>query len=677
MQSAGVNVPRAQQMRFARKTPNKQAGIMPVKFVSIALLKDHNLSRVKPGWTPSYLVAFRMIILLRFFAAMYTSISDCDEVFNYWEPLHYLVRGSGFQTWEYSPVYAIRSYFYLLVNALPSFIAQKFPDKRVSFFALRLTFATVSSFVEAALYRATVVHISPHVGRYLLWSLLFSAAFYSASTAFLPSTFAMWGVMLGQAEALSPVDGSYRRITRIALAFATAALVGWPFAAVLAVPIVFEQMFLRGTEKFAEGQGALWAAKRARGMFIAGVAGASLLIPIVFVDSKAYQKLAIVPWNIVKYNVLSTSGGPSLYGVSPSYFYLQNGLLGFNILLPLALISLPVLVISTIVDPKRFGDKRDRIAAHTPSPVSIAVRLSPMYLWIAIISAQPHKEERFLFPAYGLIMLNACTTLYLLRGWFEQAFLKYTKSPYRATQTSMFSNFTRVVLALTAIISAFRIAALHTYYHAPLNVYHHLQVYELPRLALTTYPSLYPDISLDPTLPFANFSKILFDAEYTVDIEPLKALELRLCLGKEWHRFPSSFLVPDEVEVRFIKSAFEGILPKVWEEPGPGKGLFGRATGVVPKGMNDQNLEEPDRYVDLSTCHYIVDLDFPLRTRPTPPSEPRYAVDSENWDRVHCHHFLDNEESDRISRTLWVPFPGWSKGNRFGDYCLLRNKELL
>lgn len=153
------------------------------------------------------------------------------------------------------------------------------------------------------------------------------------------------------------------------------------------------------------------------------------------------------------------------------------------------------------------------------------------------------------------------------------------------------------MLALTTILSFFRICALHTYYHAPLNVYHHLQVYELPRLALLTYPALYPDIPLDPTLPFANFSKALFEAEYTVNVEPLKALELRLCLGKEWHRYPSSFLVPDEVEVRFVRSEFHGILPKVWEEPGVGKGLFGRATGVVPAGMNDQNLEEQDRFV--------------------------------------------------------------------------------
>ena len=154
----------------------------------------------------------------------------------------------------------------------------------------------------------------------------------------------------------------------------------------------------------------------------------------MFVDSRAYQKLAIVPLNIFRYNVLSTSGGgPELYGTEPSSFYVLNGLLGFNIMFPLALLSLPAVALTTIVDPKRFGDLRDRVKAHTSPAVSLAIRLVPMYLWIAVISFQPHKEERFLFPAYGLILLNGCTTLYLARGWLEQAFLKVTKSPYRVS----------------------------------------------------------------------------------------------------------------------------------------------------------------------------------------------------------------------------------------------------
>ncbi|KAM0753298.1 glycosyltransferase family 22 protein [Meredithblackwellia eburnea MCA 4105] len=685
MQPAGVNVPSSQQMRFAKaaQTPeqakkqleNRQKGIEEKRKLDLALLKDHNLKLVKPGWSPSFLVVFRLIILVRFFAGMYSNISDCDEVFNYWEPLHYLLRGVGFQTWEYSPVYAIRSYFYLVLNSLPTFLTRKFTDKRVTFFALRLTYATASSAVEAAFYRAAAVNLSPHVGRYLLWSMVFSAAFWTASTAFLPSTFAMWGSMLGQAVALSPVSVNYGRISLIGVAFATAAFVGWPFAALLAAPPVLEHLFIRGSEKFAEGKNALWAAKRARSLFVAGLAGASVLLPVIFIDSNAYQKFVIVPLNIIKYNILNSSGGgPELYGVEPPSYYLKNGLLAFNIMLPLALLSIPALILTLFVDPKRFGDLRDRHHSHTHPAVSVAIRLVPMYLWLAVLTVQPHKEERFLFPAYGHILLNAAVTLYLCRGWFEQAHLKFYKSPYAITQTKVFSHFTRAVIVFTSILSLMRIGALHSYYRAPLNMYFHLQYLELPRLALLTYPHLYTATPVDPTLPLSNFSEAIMNADFTIDTEPLAALNLRLCLGKEWHRFPSHFLVPDEVEVRFIESDFKGILPKLWDEAGAGKGLWGRSTGSVPSGMNDLNKEERDRYVDVSTCHYLIDLDFPHRPEAASPLEPRYAADEAHWDRLNCLPFLDNAHSPLLFRTLWLPVPAWERKNTYGDYCLLRQK---
>lgn len=41
-------------------------------------------------------------------------------VFNYWEPTHYLSHGYGLQTWEYSPVYAIRSWAYVGLHTLLS-----------------------------------------------------------------------------------------------------------------------------------------------------------------------------------------------------------------------------------------------------------------------------------------------------------------------------------------------------------------------------------------------------------------------------------------------------------------------------------------------------------------------------------------------------------------------------
>ena len=138
--------------------------------------------------------------------------------------------------------------------------------------------------------------------------------------------------------------------------------------------------------------------------------------------------------NLIRYNLFPTAGaGPELYGTEPWYFYILNGLLNFNIVFPLAFLSLPMLHISTIYDPKRFGDLRDRIPDTTSPAMSLAIRLSPAYLYVAVLTLQKHKEERFLFPAYGNIILNAAVTIYLARGLFEQAFIKVTKSPYRVS----------------------------------------------------------------------------------------------------------------------------------------------------------------------------------------------------------------------------------------------------
>ncbi|GAA6002322.1 dolichyl-P-Man:Man(6)GlcNAc(2)-PP-dolichol alpha-1,2-mannosyltransferase [Rhodotorula paludigena] len=685
MQSQGFAVPQDQQLRFRKATPKagtkfvQNPNARALRPAEPGLLKDPNLRFAFGRWQPKLLVAFRLLLLIRFCSAMYTGISDCDEVFNYWEPLHYLVTGKGFQTWEYSPLYAIRSYFYLLVHSGPAALlrAVGFPDKRVIFFGNRILLATFSSFVEATFYRACAVHLSSHVGRYVLWIQMSSAALYTASASFLPSTFAMYFVMLGAAASLSPVEGGWKRISFATLSFAIAGIVGWPFAVVLGVPLVLEQLFVRGTQqKVPAGQTALWASKRARNFGIALVLGASVVVPVVLVDSAAYQKLAIVPLNIIKYNIFPAPGaGPELYGTEPWYFYLLNGLLSFNILFPLALVA-PFLVFVTLrVDKKRFGDARDIAPGQTHPAASLAIRLIPFHLYLAVLILQKHKEERFLYPAYAHIILNAAVGLYLVRGWVEAAFLKVTQSPYRATRTGLFSHFTRFVIVVSLLFSFARITALYKYYHAPMSVYHHFQNYELPRLALVANPALAP--ALDPALPAGEFKEAL-DKDRALPLDDLVPLHLRLCVGKEWHRFPSSWLVPDEVETRWIRSAFDGILPKVWEEPGPGKGLFGRATATVPEGMNMFNREEKDRYVDVSTCDYLVDLDYPSRPASSfSDLEPRYAADASSWDRAFCAPFLDAQNSPRLSRALNLPLPGWADGNAWGEYCLLRRKGLF
>lgn len=115
---------------------------------AVGLLKDHTTSTQRPPWAPSFSVAFRLILLVRVASALWSGIADCDEseqgsvlrkqmrsslmlcssstAYNYWEPLHLIsfppapmgTSQTPFQTWEYSPQFAIRSWAYI-VQYLP------------------------------------------------------------------------------------------------------------------------------------------------------------------------------------------------------------------------------------------------------------------------------------------------------------------------------------------------------------------------------------------------------------------------------------------------------------------------------------------------------------------------------------------------------------------------------
>lgn len=98
---------------------------------------------------------FICLLMVRICSAIMRGISDCDETFNYWEPIHYLLYGKGFQTWEYSPVYAIRSYAYLWFYALPfkAFSQYLQDNKYLVFYFIRCLLAIFSTLCEVYFYK--------------------------------------------------------------------------------------------------------------------------------------------------------------------------------------------------------------------------------------------------------------------------------------------------------------------------------------------------------------------------------------------------------------------------------------------------------------------------------------------------------------------------------------------
>ena len=73
-----------------------------------------------------------------------------------------------------------------------------------------------------------------------------------------------------------------------------------------------------------------------------------------------------------------------------------------------------------------------------------------------------------------------------------------------------------------------------------------------------------------------------------------------VCLGKEWYRFPSSYFLPKNMRLKFVKSAFDGLLPGEFSEAGTVSGIL--PTWLIPTGMNDQNIEDPGKHVCLTYC---------------------------------------------------------------------------
>lgn len=80
----------------------------------------------------SLVSAFRILFIIRCCSALYRIVDDCDEVYNYWEPTHYLLQGYGRETWEYSTDYKIRSWAFIFVNAVVGFVTKLLTSTKVS-----------------------------------------------------------------------------------------------------------------------------------------------------------------------------------------------------------------------------------------------------------------------------------------------------------------------------------------------------------------------------------------------------------------------------------------------------------------------------------------------------------------------------------------------------------------
>eukprot|EP01012_Entosiphon_sulcatum_P054216 TRINITY_DN7480_c0_g1_i1.p1 TRINITY_DN7480_c0_g1~~TRINITY_DN7480_c0_g1_i1.p1 ORF type:complete len:559 (+),score=81.10 TRINITY_DN7480_c0_g1_i1:27-1679(+) len=541
---------------------------------------------------------FIALLISRITSALLCPITDCDEVFNFWEPAHFFHYGYGFEPWEYSAQYGLRSYLYLQLHVWVGNLIRLLPlEKTVVFFVMRVAIALWACFAENMFLQGVRKLFGDRIATLTCLFSIFAPGMYVASAAFLPSSFAMTCVMLSLGLWFRRSAAS---VPALIFAAAAAVVVGWPFCGLIWLPVALHVLVSYGLLR------PLISAVLSVGV----LCGASYLL-----DSHYYGRPTLAVWNLVQYNVFGTIAGSdkvssTLYGVEPWSFFFKNLTLNFNVAFLLALVSplaalVPLLPIGNSKTPGRLG----------PRPF---VFLTPFYIWFVFWLFPPHKEERFMSPIYPGICLGAAVTVNFA---VERIILPVFP---RNAGLRIARLFIYVLLLFVYIpLCCGRFVAITSYYNAPFKAYRDLN---------------------------AHYRGLVASQQVASN------LKMRVCVGKEWYRFPSHYFLDQQLEVGFIRSGFKGLLPTKFS-----------ATSAVHEYLNPHNREVEALYIPVTDCDYIVDRYFPSQV------EEKYHMDRDTWDVLAEYPFLDAPASPLVTRTLYIPRLSAEK-NVYNPYFVLKRR---
>jgi alpha-1,2-mannosyltransferase len=631
------------------------------------------------------------LIFARVAGAWLLPVMDCDETYNYWEPLHFLIYGTGKQTWEYANEFALRSWLFLWLYGWPAkLIATAIPlfPKPLLFYFVKALAAAATATAEWYLANGVARRFGARAGKVTFVVSLGCAGTALAAPAFLPSSFAMLCNMVAlgawlRADAICGLPNAKTllfRPTSIAVAAASAgAILGWPFAALTAVPIAADLLVIHVR---------VWGLLRGL-LTLCNVGFAIVLVCCAagfLVDSAYYCRPVFSAWNLVKYNVLpgGAERGPELYGVEPWHFFFKNLTLNFGVVF-LAAIASPLIwpLFALIRRFRRQSVVPSQGVAVTPRQQSVTGSLlaafkftSPFLLWFVFWLRVPHKEERFMAPVYGFIAVAAAL---VVAGLLESgATSAVVRRPGSATPPP----------ASAAQGSKCGCGDTHgpgDYAHGHRHGSRKSLLSRVPRLlaALTLATAL-----LGCTLRLAGMWAFYAGPERSAwDLHDVVALRqneldgrgLTVCIGRDWFRFPSNFFVPHGSRYDFVKTKFNGALPKDFHPEG--------GSCSADRGFNDLNKEQPDQSVsakDAAThCDYYVDsfvagsIDelpipvdleahrYPRSTRAGTGKPPTFTIVPGATKRM-----LDPKRTGQLCRLGYLP--AVSEGcARWGDYFVL------
>lgn len=178
----------------------------------------------------------------------------------------------------------------------------------------------------------------------------------------------------------------------------------------------------------------------------------------------------------------------------------------------------------------------------------------------------------------------------------------------------------------------------------------------------------------------------------------------RVCIGDEWHRFPSSFFLPGPAyRLQFVQSGFDGLLPRPFAQADVSiatpcarfvlstrldpiapctrlltgcSGLQG-GTRAAPRQLNDRNAEQPDNYwVSSERCDFFIGSMPPADSgamhcsvfischswinsarllRSWQSCKPAMMCNT-GWTALKSEPFLDKDASPRLGRAFLLPW---------------------
>ncbi|OMH79066.1 Alpha-1,2-mannosyltransferase ALG9 [Zancudomyces culisetae] len=779
-------------------------------------------------------IIFFTFATARLVAALTAPMQDCDEVYNYWEPLHFLTFGFGKQTWENTTNYALRSWFPMqayhllirLVDVALFGVRTKIQVFYITRIIISLTTALCESLFVLAIskwcrYHGNGVVFGPRVATYTWGFLLFGAGMYHAGASLLPGTFSMHLIMLAYTFAILPSDqtthqniptgkinnknnnntvnvaatetttatktatvNSHRGRSKVRSkakiwiglsCFALATAVGWPYSFVLAIPLILQEFVSDFVVEKLQAKNSLLQriSSSMRKIVVPGVVVALLsLLPAIIVDSYYYGRFVSTTFNQVAYNVLPSlfillaplppshpfsntnsskisprDFGPNLYGTEPWSYYLVNGAINWNIAFVLAIFGLPILLslcyvlqtASAYVLPTGSTAKQQtqpslpstttKNKSETPESAAasstrsfttlafldVIYKIAPPFIMLAILSSQPHKEERFLYPIYPLLSLNAAICLEFIHSSYLQIsnLVLHLFSPNQQNETDkntissskphsscLLNVLVWTIIGASSIISVSRSFALYHNYSFATDIFTSFYYSESVPTTSTKSENVKKDRSALFGMPILNLSSPEPNPPSTSRVHSREFKTV--CMGGDWYRFPSHFFLPPQFKLEFITSDFTAQLPgnfiPTWQS-----GSAQHSISTFVPDANCLNKFEPSHVLDPivgsdanppsrlplhQLCDYLV-----LSTL-DPNSSPLHSTyiatdpnkdtenDPNNWSVVTCYPLLNPHTSPVWLRVLYfgpfitnrlISLLNLDSSKFYGQYCLYKS----